>query len=527
MCNSVLHHLLKRLAACVLALLLLTYTFSFSAVASVGYSSYSSLTSDTISREWKPISEVISEGDIAEGIWIGIGSAEDLISMSEKINSGESIGGKPWRQHQFRLTASIIFTAEQSTRFEPISSGFSKFDSSTYSNKAFIGVFDGCGFVIDGLQCKTVKGSKSSTNTISYTSLFGLVGAGAAIQNLVIGEHCTFTAGEDLANSCTASVASRVMAGAQLINLLNFAPVSGGTYSGGLVARIDTVSSTSSETVTMTGCTNLGAVSGKTYVGGLVGTVQGNLRIADCVNKGNVSSTGYAGGFFGAGSQAATDDVSEVKIAMGELIQQGSVVTGSTAAGDFFGKLSDPEELRLTDVISCFHRSIGLSFAGETNEVELPEGATVTVWAEDPDEVLTPRFHGLQLGSYEEGKLNLRFVGSVARDVAAYSEIGYVITYECESTRYENKQCTCQCVFDSLLAKDGSGMTPYLVEQLRGENGYLYALTLNGVPLGEGKTATFTVQVYVQKADGTKLFGNSGTVDITVTDGQCCAVWRA
>ena len=107
--------------------------------------------------------------------------------------------------------------------------------------------------------------------------------------------------------------------------------------------------------------------------------------------------------------------------------------------------------------------------------------------------------------------------------VMTYSEIGYLISYG----NGDAKRCSCRQVFTSLLAGSGAGMIPYTAEQLRGENGYLYALTLTGVPLREGNTVTFTVQSYARKTDGTELLGNSGTVDITVTDGVCSAEWRS
>ncbi len=518
----------RRLLACVSALLLLAYAFSFSAFAAAGYSSYTALTAGVEPVECVPISEIGSEEDIADDTWIGIDSAENLILLSQLINGKSTVGSIKanwWRSsnRKYRMTASITFTEEQSTRFEPIASGFSKFDASNYSLTSFLGTFDGCGYMIEGLQCPTTKGTGTATKTISYTSLFGLVGAGATIRNLVIGKDCSFTAGEALAKSCTASIASRVMANAQLINLLNFAPVTGGVYAGGLVARIETTDD--SKAVLMSSCTNLGAVSGNSFAGGLAGTVQGSVNFVNCVNRGSVTSGKYAGGLFGAGKRGEAG-VWNVRITMQDLTQKGSTVTGDVAAGSFFGQLSDPDYLSLTGVSGCSSRSIGLSFAGEANGVELPEGASVTVLEEDLDETLTPGFHGLQLGNYADGKLDLRFVGSIAPDPDAYSEIGYRIVYQSGNTTSDEKKCVCKKVFTSLLAGSGDGMVPYRTEQLRAEDGYLYALTLTGVPVGEGRTVTFTVRSYAVKADGTELLGKSGTVDLTVTDGQCVAAWR-
>ena len=525
--HSALFSFPKRFLACALAVLLLTYAFSFSAIASGGYSSYTAFQSAAENVVCKPISEIQSEDDLAGDIWIGIGSAADLILLSKYTNNTQTVSTisyGTWCSQKYRLTASIYFTEEQSAEFEPIGSGFSKFDTSTYSNKAFEGKFDGCGYVIDGLTCKTRTGTGKTYSKYSYTSLFGLVGESALIQNLVIGRDCTFTADAELANACTASIASRVMAGATLKNLINFAPVSGGTYAGGLVARIDIVNP--SKKVAMTNCTNLGTVEGKACAGGLIGSVRSNLQIEDCINEGNVTATANAGGFFGVGDGAASSDVSMVTVMMKNLTQKGSLIQGGTASGNFFGETSNPENFVLTDVSDCSYRSIGLSFTGITNAVELPEGATTPVWEENIDEILTPKFHGLQLGSYADGKLDLRFVGSIAMDIDAYSEIGYLISYKKDEVQTQ-KRCDCKQVFGYLLAGTGDGMIPYQVEQIRGAEGYLYALTLTGIPLRKGDSMVFTVQSYAKKADGTELPGNSGTVEISVSeDGICSAQWR-
>lgn len=519
--DQALHRLSKRILACIAALLMLSYAFSFSAIASVGYSSYASMKSEAKSAICKPISEIHSEDDLTDDMWIGIGSAEDLILMSKLINENANIGNKSWRKLQYRLTASIIFTEEQSARFVPIADAFSS-SFAKVSSRYFAGVFDGCGFMIDELKCPSIG---NSAKTMSYTSLFGLVGKDAVIQNLVIGKNCSFKAEDDRKHSCTASVASRVIAGATLDNLLNLAPVSGGNYSGGLVARIDITDA--AKVVAITNCTNLGTVTGRTCVGGLVGTVRGKLQIENCVNGGTVTADSYAGGFFGVGDKAESADVWEaITVMMKNLTQKGSVIHGNTASGNFFGKLSNPDALKLTDVINCSYRDLKLPFAGEDNGAGLPDAASISVWNEEKDEVLTPGFHGLQLGSYEDGKLDIRLVGSITDDLSSYSEVGYLITYEIAGIKSEEKRCACKQVFPKLLAGSGSGMISYQAEQIRGENGYLYALTVTGVPVREGDPIVFTIQSYAKKADGTELLGNTGMVELTVTGGTCNAKWK-
>ena len=93
-----------------------------------------------------------------------INSASDLISFSDKVNSGSTFKGIT-----VLLDTDIVFTKSLSEKFEPIG----------YSN-SFKGRFGGQGYIISGLALNF-----SSTTSKPYIGLFGYTKE-ATIRNVVL-----------------------------------------------------------------------------------------------------------------------------------------------------------------------------------------------------------------------------------------------------------------------------------------------------------------------------------------------------
>lgn len=163
-----------------------------------------------------------------------IGTADELLAFAERVNAGENFSGKT-----VALTAHIDLSGVDWT---PIGST---------SARAFNGLFDGQGFVIDNLYSE--KGG-----------LFGYVGADAIIRSVgvasgEIGSEAV-TVRSSAASPNGATVPTSSTAG-------NGADIYAGGYSGGIVGTVRD----GGESI-ISGCYNVGTIYGKgTALGGIVG----------------------------------------------------------------------------------------------------------------------------------------------------------------------------------------------------------------------------------------------------------------
>jgi hypothetical protein len=136
----------------------------------------------------------------------------------------------------------------------------------------FSGVFDGNGFMIEGLY---IQGNQ-------YLGLFGQVSE-ATISNLSleavdvngISGYVGSLAGSNIGSSVTQCYSSGV--------------VSGGSYVGGMIGD--------SQEGSMLDCHSIGSVSGGQYVGGLIGVNSDNIK--KCYSSGVVSGRNIVGGLVG------------------------------------------------------------------------------------------------------------------------------------------------------------------------------------------------------------------------------------
>ena len=122
--------------------------------------------------------------------------------------------------------------------------------------------------------------------------------------------------------------------------------------------------------------------------------------------------------------------------------------------------------------------------------------------------------HGVQTSEVdtEQSKFNVRFVGSI--DSLNYHEVGFEITANGgNAEKAWDKAAT--CVYDTLLGKktdeEATLYTEYTAANIRGMNGKLYALSIEGVPATG--TVTFVITPYSIATEGDdRTYGTAYTV---------------
>ena len=204
----------------------------------------------------------------------------------------------------------------------------------------YVGTFDGYNHVILGL-------SNAADCTESRVGLFGVVGAGGVVKNVIcqggvlhgyayvggiVGQnggtvtHCANTGdvvGVDRYNSeisfYIGGIAGLCLDTGTLTDCRNAGSVSGKDCVGGVVGYLYGVSTSQP----MTGCFNTGSVVGNDNVGGVVGDF--TRDIGECFNTGSVSGDRYVGGVAG--------------LAHGDLSNCGNTgsVSGTTRVGGVVG----------------------------------------------------------------------------------------------------------------------------------------------------------------------------------------------
>jgi len=212
------------------------------------------------------------------------------------------------------------------------------------SNKPFKGIFDGCGYEINGIYINT---------TDKVKGLFGLV-LGGKISNLGIGENCNITG-----NLSVGAMAGYLYKGTIAINCYNKSNLTGGSYSGALFGQaydncnIENCYNIGNFTMTSDNIENCGGILGninncsirKCYnegtignventisqIGGIVGNAELGSSIDECYNKGIINGNTKIGGI------------------VGQMIMNSSIqncynavnITGETEIGGIVGKTAN------------------------------------------------------------------------------------------------------------------------------------------------------------------------------------------
>ena len=399
-----------------------------------------------------------------------ITSAEGLRLFSDLVNSEL----RNLRALDVFLTKDIDMSSV--TNFVPIGKG-----------AGYVGTFDGQGHTIDGL---VLSGDREDLQDCTNFALFDTFGAGAVIQNFILGENCRFEAGtrEDI---CTAAVAGMI---AVLTNNNRKNPISSATFLH---------------------CTNAGSVSGAAVAGGFIGLCHGSIFVQLCQNTGNVTAE-TAGGLIGTATQAINSDgiymePAQLKTTLNldSCVNSGNI-RADGPAGAMVGYLENP----VTDGVSgseltldaCIHRGGLRGGASEAGQSPWLGGAETAVeiagisGCTDRSEEI--RLHGSQMRQEDDGSYSVRLVGSV-RDLE-YREF-YRVSVLWQGQQSEALSLTCRVVYRSMLADQEE----CLAEDLRGEDeAYLCIVAIEDIPSDVGQVE-FAVTPYGIRTDGSEETGES------------------
>ncbi len=168
-------------------------------------------------------------------------------------------------------------------------------------------------------------------------ALFGNVGAGATIKDVLIDESCSFTGG-----SCTAGLigyAGRL--GNPESNELTIKGCSNGAtitaseaQSGGFIGRSESATDVPL-TIKIIESTNVGKVTGDIQTGGFLGATSANVIFDNCENWADVTGNYHVGGFVGK-----HDKADNVTLTFVNYCQNSGKVTGTgTSVGGFGGRV--------------------------------------------------------------------------------------------------------------------------------------------------------------------------------------------
>ena len=242
---------------------------------------------------------------------ISISNAEELLAFAASVNSGDSDAINA------EVTLSADIDCSSITDWTPIGNcTLSSWGATsiTISGNVFNGSFDGQNHSIKGLNM-----SFAPTKANTVCGFFGGIGDGAAVKDLTFDSTCSMSISTGVAG-CFGTLAGLVK-GAQIENVKNYAPVSGGGTSsltnnaaagrvvvGGLVGWVHP----SDQNATLSKLYNAGAIGSAdapfscggnkgnggngVQLGGIAGlsTNQGNTKTAtftECVNDADIYST--------------------------------------------------------------------------------------------------------------------------------------------------------------------------------------------------------------------------------------------
>lgn len=212
--------------------------------------------------------------------YYGIGNGDQLFWFSEYVNGGKA-NAKAFLLNDVYLNGETFefdaitgnYEGDGVREWAPIGDYYDKNGDGTKEGTTFVGVFDGCGYSVNGLYI-------NNTSSI-YAGLFGTVGSDAVIQNV------TLTNSYVNAKNEIGGIVGALNGGA-IIDCINEGVVFGKEDIGGICGFNNNGS--------LTNCLNKNAVSSSngSYVGGVCGYNNGN--VSACGNFGAVSGVSYVGG---------------------------------------------------------------------------------------------------------------------------------------------------------------------------------------------------------------------------------------
>lgn len=293
-----------------------TYNAGFSVMAinpaDGTFESKASKTANTI-----PVNGMVDLGSIGDNLSgfdgsgteadpIRVSSLGEMIAFANCVNAGKDFAGQ-----YVKLMNNVSGLTTPIGCYNPAA-------EEDYRDRYFKGDFNGNGKTV------TIDLNGSSSKSPDYLALFGEVGEGAHIHDIIVDGSVTTTGG------CAAGVVGCLNAGsgATLSNCTNKATVSGAFRAGGIVGYVDADQVTGSDPFVMTisNCNNSGKVTSSSYqVGGIAGYASWTT-FDNCKNTGSVTATHSNGGIVGYGFYLSVLSCSN----------SGSVV-GSASCGRYLG----------------------------------------------------------------------------------------------------------------------------------------------------------------------------------------------
>ena len=285
----------------------------------------------------------------------GIATAADLAAFAAAVNAGESIA--QWMNAEGKVVLLGDIDMSSVTSWTPIGASAFNWASnalSLTSGNMFTGYFDGQGYAI-----KNLKMVCDNATTGGAWGIFGGLGAGAVVENLVIDESCSLEIKATAPTDC--GVIAGMMWDAKVRNITNNAAMkfdgNGGDNKRMTMAVVGMAFAEADSTVISNVVNNgkiVAAAGGNTKNGGTAVQVAGLLgfgtnhlnstqivAVLDCVNNGDIeSATARASGLVAAcnrythvrGCDNYGDNLNTFKTSGGARLGNITCITGAGSA---------------------------------------------------------------------------------------------------------------------------------------------------------------------------------------------------
>ena len=285
----------------------------------------------------------------------GIATAEDLVAFAAAVNAGESIVN--WMNADGKVVLLNDIDMSSVTSWTPIGASAFNWASNALtltSGQMFTGYFDGQGYAI-----KNFKMVCDNATAGGAWGLFGGLGAGAVVENLVIDESCSLEVKATAPTDC--GVIAGMMWDAKIRNITSNAAMkfdgNGGDNKRMTMAVVGMAFAETDSTVISKVVNNgniVAAAGGNTknggtavHIGGLLGFGTNHLNsteivaVLDCVNNGDIeSATARASGLVAAcnrythvrGCDNYGDNLNTFKTSGGARLGNITCITGAGSA---------------------------------------------------------------------------------------------------------------------------------------------------------------------------------------------------
>ena len=293
-----------------------------------------------------------------------IANDTDLKAFRDKVNAGEAFEGKT-----IELTKDISLAEE----WAPIGNGSR--NGSTYTDKAFKGIFDGKG--------KSISNVKITANTTDANDAIGLFGVvdGGTVKNVTLNVNINVANNELaggaiglLVNDGTAEkihvtgnvkaadgvggIVGRMLISGTIKECLNEAVVNAakdGSGSGGIVGKA--YYTATGKTMNIQDCENRGSITAAYCAGGIAGLSA--TDVSGCTNSGSVTAGNHAGGIVGEQTNYG---------AVSGNTNSAAVIGKTTAAGGIIGWV------RYQTNESAYPNTALITVTGNTNSGSIGKG---------------------------------------------------------------------------------------------------------------------------------------------------------